>query len=78
VRSRPSTGDVGLTVDDLALQVGLVDHVELDDADGPHPRGRQVQQGRRTQPTSADDQHSGVLEPFLPIQPRSGMMRWRL
>jgi hypothetical protein len=64
--------DVGLAVDDLPLQVGLVDHVELDDADGAHAGGGQVQQGRRAQPAGTDDQHLRLLEAFLPGQPQIG------
>ena len=45
-RLRLGPADVGLAVDDLALQVGLVDHVELDDAEGADPGGGQVQQRR--------------------------------
>ena len=67
---RLGPADIGLAVDDLALQVGLVDHVELDDADGAHPCGGQVQQRRRAQPACADDQHLGVLQPFLPVHPQ--------
>ena len=69
---RLGPADVGLAVDDLALQVGLVDHVELDDADGAHPGGGQVQQRGRAQPARADDQHAGVLEPLLPVDAEVG------
>ena len=67
---RLGPADIRLAVDDLALQVGLVDHVELDDPDGAHPGGGQVQQRRRPQPAGADDQHAGVLQPLLPVQTR--------
>ena len=33
-------------VDDLALEVGQVDDVEVDDADGPDAGGREVEGGR--------------------------------
>ena len=59
-------------VDDLALQVGLVDHVELDDADGADAGGGEVQQRRRAQPARADDQHLGVLQPLLPVHAQVG------
>jgi hypothetical protein len=61
--------DVGLAVDDLALQVRLVDHVEVDDAERAHSRGRQVEQGRRAQAAGTDAQHPGVLQPLLPGHP---------
>ena len=70
LRLRPP--DVGLAVDDLPLQVGLVHDVEFDDADGADARGGQVQQGGRTEPTGADHQHPSVLEPFLPVHPEVG------
>ena len=63
---RLGPADVALPVDDLALQIGLVDDVELDDAEGSHPGGREVHQGGGPQATRADAQHSGVLEPLLP------------
>jgi len=59
-------------VDDLALQVGLVDGVELDDAQRAHARGREVHQDRGTETTRADREHLGVLEPLLPVHPDVG------
>ena len=53
-------------MDDLALQVRLIDHVEVDDAERADPRCRQVHQRRAAEPSSADDQHLGVLQPLLP------------
>ena len=47
-------------VQDLALQVGLVDDVHVDDADGAHAGGRQVQRGRRAEAAGAEQQHLGV------------------
>jgi hypothetical protein len=38
--------DVGSAVDDLALEVGFVDHVEVDDPDSSHPGGREVERER--------------------------------
>ena len=64
--------DVGLAVDDLALQVGLVDDVELDDADRADSGGREVQQCRRAETTGSDHQHPGVLQPFLTVQAEVG------
>jgi hypothetical protein len=52
-------------VDDLALQVGLVHHVEVDDAKRADTRRGQVHQRRGPEPASADDQDLGVLEPPL-------------
>ena len=58
--------DVGLTVDDLALEVGLVDLVELGDPDRAHARGGHVEQRRAAETARADDEHLGVLQPLLP------------
>ena len=57
--------DVGLPVDDLALQVGLVDLVELRDAERADAGRGQVEQGRAAQAAGTDDQHLGVLQPLL-------------
>ncbi len=62
--------DIGLTVDDLPLQVRFVDHVELDDPDGADAGRGQVQQCRRSQPAGSDDQHFGILETLLAVHPR--------
>jgi len=59
-------------VNDLALQVGLVDDVEVDDADGANARGGELQQGGRSQASCADHQHASVLEPLLPVHPEVG------
>ena len=57
--------DVGLAVDDLALQVRLVDDVEVDDPERADPGGGQVEQRGRAEAAGADDQHLGVLQPLL-------------
>src|SRR6185312_15168545 len=64
-RLRLGPADIGLAVDDLALQVGLVDHVELDDAEGADPGGSQVHQGGRAETAGAHAQNLGVLQPLL-------------
>jgi hypothetical protein len=71
-RLRLFAADVGLPVDDLALEVRLVDRVELHDAERADARRGQVHQGRRTQPAGAYAQHLGVLEPLLPGHPDLG------
>ena len=70
--------DVGLPVDDLALQVGLVDGVELDDAERADTGRGEVHQHRRAEAAGADGEHLGVLQPLLPVHPDVGMIRWRL
>jgi hypothetical protein len=58
--------DIGLAVNDLALQVGLVHDIEIDDAERAHTGRRQVEQRRRTQAARPDDEDTGVLQPLLP------------
>ena len=65
-------------VDNLALQVAVVHHVEIHDADAAHARRRQVQRQRRAQPARADQQHAAALQLLLPSMPTSGTIRWRL
>ena len=61
--------DGGRAVDDLALQVGGIDHVVVHQADAPDAGRRQVQRHRRAQPAGADDQHRGGLQLALAFQP---------
>ena len=56
-------------VDDLALQVGVVDDVEVDEPDGAHTGRGEVQRHGAAQPTGADDQHLGVEELGLALLP---------
>src|SRR3712207_9131892 len=53
---------VGLAVDDLALQVGLVDDVELDDAERADAGRGQVHEHGRAETAGADGEHLGVLD----------------
>ena len=53
-------------MDDLALQVGLVHGVELDDAERADAGGGQVEQRRAAEPTGPDHQHPRVLQSLLP------------
>ena len=66
---RLGPADIGGAVDDLALQVGLVDGVEVDDAQRADTGSGQIQQRRRTQPAGADHQHASILQPLLPEDP---------
>src|SRR5262249_49141462 len=52
---------------DLALQVGDVDAVVVDDADRADPGRREVHQQRRAEPAGADDQHARRQQLFLPL-----------
>ncbi len=59
-------------MDDLTLQVGLVDDVEFDDADGADACRGEVEQRGRAKAACADHQHAGVLEPLLPVDAKVG------
>jgi hypothetical protein len=56
-------------VDDLALKVGEIDHIVIDQSNVPNPRGCQVEGNGRSEASGADDQHRGSFELALPIQP---------
>ena len=43
---RLGPADIGGAVDDLALQIGLVDHIEVDDAQRSDTGGGQIEQRR--------------------------------
>ena len=64
--TRPWSGRCRTAVDDLALQVGLVDDVEVDDAERADPGRGEVHQRGRAEAAGADTEHLGVLEPLLP------------
>ena len=64
--------DVGVGVDDLAMEVGQIDDVGVDDADRAHPGGCQVEQGRRSEATRADDEHPRRGEPLLTVTAHVG------
>ncbi|MCY1178249.1 hypothetical protein D9M71_506950 [compost metagenome] len=52
---------------DLTLQIGQVDRVEIRQVQFTDTRRRQVQRHGRTQATEADDQYPAVFEPQLPV-----------
>ena len=54
-------------VDDLALEVGQVDDVEVDHADRANARGRQVEGRRRTETARADQERLRVQQLLLPL-----------
>ena len=57
---------------DLPLQVALVDHVRVDDADRAHAGGGQVVAGGRAEAAGADDQHLRVEQLELAFLPHFG------
>ena len=58
---------VGGRMDDLPLQVGVVDYVEVDQAERAHPRRGQIKSQRRTEPARADAQHLRRFDLLLPL-----------
>jgi hypothetical protein len=52
-------------MDHLAVQVGLVHHVEVDQAQPAHARGGEVKGQGRAQAARADEQHRGSLQLLL-------------
>ena len=54
-------------VDDLALQVGDVDHVVVDDAERADAGGGEVERGRRAEAAGAEQQHLGVEQLLLAL-----------
>src|SRR5262249_8916005 len=66
--------DLGLAeafrrVDDLALQVGLVDDVGVDDAESADARRGEVERSRRAEAAGADQQDLRVEQLQLPLLP---------
>jgi hypothetical protein len=59
-------------VDDLALQVGEVDDVVVDDAERPHARRGEVERGRRAEAAGAQQQHLRVEQLGLALGPDLG------
>ena len=58
--------DVGGGMEDLALQVGEVDGIEIYQAQSADPGGREIHRRGRSQTTGADAKHSRRLETLLP------------
>jgi hypothetical protein len=54
-------------VDDLALKVGLVDDVEVDEADGAYPRCGEVEREGSSEAAGADAEDAGCLELLLAL-----------
>ncbi len=54
-------------MEDLALQVRLVDHVHVDDAERADARGGQVQRGRGAEAAGAEQQDLGAEQLVLAL-----------
>ena len=55
-------------MNDLALQVGIINHIIINQTDVADPRGGQIERHRRTQSSGADHQYRGSFELLLPFQ----------
>jgi hypothetical protein len=64
---RLGASHVARAMDDLALQIGRVDRVEVHKAERADPRGGQIERDRRTESARTDDEHARALEPALPL-----------
>ena len=62
-------------VDHLALQVGGVDDVVVDQADRADPGRGQVERGRRAEAAGAEQQHLRVQQLQLAVDPDLGQQR---
>ncbi|CAB4758652.1 unannotated protein [freshwater metagenome] len=61
---RPS--DIALTVNDLALEIRLVNRVELDNAERADSGCREIHERGAAEAARPDAQHLRVLQPLLP------------
>ena len=52
---------------DLALQIGQIDPVVVDDPERADPGGGEIEQQRRAEPAGADHQHARRQQLFLPL-----------
>ncbi len=59
--------DIWGSVDNLALEIAVVNDIEVDDPDAPDAGRGQIQRHRRAETASTDAQHTGRLELQLPV-----------
>ena len=71
-RVRLGTADVVNVVQHLPLQVGQVHHVAVNDAQGAHTGGGQVEGGGRAEAAGAHDDHPGVEQLALALAAHLG------
>ena len=69
--------DVGGAVDDLPLQVGGVDDVEVDQAEVPTPAAARYMALGAPRPPAPMSRTRAFLSRFCPSMATSGMIRWR-
>ena len=64
--------DVGVPVEDLALEIRGLHLVVIDDADVPDARRAEVLEHRSSEPAGPDDEHAGPAQAPLPDLPDLG------
>jgi hypothetical protein len=62
---------IGAAVQNLALEVCLIHHIEVDDSEGSHPGGSEIKTGRRTKPTRSDAKNTRGFQALLALQTES-------
>jgi hypothetical protein len=70
--------DASLRVQDLALQVGEIDGVVIDQRDLADAGRCQVECCRRTEAAGTDDQGMGIQDACLTSMPKASSRIWRL
>ncbi len=64
--------DIRLPMNDLPLQVGFIDDIEVDDSQSSDAGCGEIQEHGRSQAAGAYDQNLAVLEAFLSFQTNVG------
>ena len=52
-------------MEDLALEIGGIDHIRIDESEPADPGGGQIERGGRAERTGADQQDGGVFQTQL-------------
>ncbi|MEI2826838.1 MAG: hypothetical protein V9F04_10800 [Dermatophilaceae bacterium] len=71
-RERLGPADVDGAMERLAVEIGLLDQIVVDNAHSADPGSREVGDHRRSQPTGSHDEDRGGSEPGLPLRPDLG------
>ena len=74
-RLRLGVAELGGGVQYLALEVGRIDPVVVDDPNPADAGRREIERGRRAEPTRADQEDARLEQPLLPSTPTSGIRR---
>ena len=54
-------------MDNLALKIRVVHHIEVHDAEGTHAGGGKIKRQRRAEPARADTEHTRRFQLLLPL-----------